>query len=280
MKNFGFSEDVQFVPIFHLGRSGSTHLERSLATSFAALSLGEIFNQAVSLPFLKGSHNWRNFFGDDVASFLAFCFLRGLEGRYWANQASAGTFAQPRIIFFEYKPSLLHHAFHASHGTLLLRLSELGIRRAIVLERRSVVRRILSSLSAQRTRVYHSDQLASSETLALMPFHFDVERVIDDGINPGFAYPLSDVQDLNDIYFAKLRLELRATGFDVLSLQYERDLCGPIETVVKTVADFMGVAPSQPPESRLAKLLPDDLSQFVSNSEQVIEYCERLGVRI
>jgi hypothetical protein len=280
MKNFGFADDVQFVPIFHLGRSGSTHLERSLATSFSALSLGEIFNQIVSLPFLEGSQTWRDFFGDDVNSFLAFCFLRGVEGRYWANQTSAETFVQPKVIFFEYKPSLLQHAFHACHGSILSRLSELGVRRAIVLERRSVVRRILSSLSAQRTSVYHSDQLASSDRLALEPFHFDVERVIDDGINPGFAYALSDIQDLNDIYFAKLRLELRATGFDVLSLQYERDLCGPMESVVKTVADFLAVAPTRLPESGLVKLLPDDLSRFVSNSEQVIEYCERLGVRL
>jgi hypothetical protein len=280
MKNFGFPEEVQFLPIIHLGRCGSTHLERSLSTSFAALSLGEIFNHGVTTPFLSQGHTWRDFFDDDLKSFLAHCVLRGVENRYWQLCTKSNqSLPYPKLVLFEYKPTLIDNAFHPVHSEFLLCLRELGMKRVVVLERRSVVRRLISSHSAAKTGIYHSNQ-QRADTAERERIHFDTAKVMDDGINPGYAVELRDTQDLNDVYFAKLRLELRAGGFDILNLEYERDLCGPITEVVKKVGRFVAQEPVDAPKSDLVKFLSNDLSKVLTNDAEVIEYCERHHLRL
>lgn len=280
MKNLGFSEDVRFLPIIHLGRSGSTHLERSLSTAFGALSLSEIFNRDVSMPFLPPEHDWQHFFGDDLGAFLSFCVLRGMEGRHWLLKKKNQSSTLPKLVLFEYKPTLVAHAFHPIHSMFLLRLQELGMNRIVLLERRSVVRRLISSHSARKTGIYHSDQVDPSVKMEPERTHFDVSKVFDDGINPGHAVPLRNAQDVNDVYFAKLRLELRAARFDTLNLEYEKDICGPMDDVVAAVSRFTGVAATTAPQSGLVKYLSNDLAKVLTNHQEVTEYCATHDLRL
>lgn len=278
--SFAYGAEFEVVPIIHLGRSGSTYLERSLASSLSAMSLGEIFNKNVTTPYLNDRMSWASFFGKDAKSFLIHSILRGLEAEYWATRKSNEPMREKRLIFIEYKPTLIDHAFHSIHSVFLCHLRELGVRRIIVLERRSVLRRILSSQVAQRTGIYHSDQITNGKVYSPDPLYFDFNKVVDDGINPGYGHALVEVQAANDLYFSKLRLELVANGFEKLDILYERDVCGPITDLIQSIARFLGTEVHGPAVSGLKKTLPNDLERIVSNVEPLLNYCQRNSIRL
>ena len=278
-----YGSQFEIIPIIHVGRSGSTHFERVVSRSFGMLSLGEIFNSEISMPFLEdGAGFMRRYFDGNEEGFLAHRILRGIEGSYWKNINSPGDQSgfHSNHVLFEYKPTLIAHAFHPCHSMFYMALKKFGVRKVIVLERRSVLRRILSSMVARKTMVYHSDQLPADGRLKLTPFHFDCASVVDDGINPGFAYSLKTVQDYNDSFYFKLRAEIYACGFDLLTLEYESDICRPTRELLVKVQQYLDIEPVLEGSSGIHKVLGNELHGIVSNADEVLSYCKENAVRL
>ncbi len=271
---------LEIIPVVHLGRSGSTYLEQCLTSAFRLISLSEVFHRDVSMPFLPDGVAWQELFGNGIECFLLHNVLRGMEQHYWTAQSQGLNPGVSSHLLLEYKPTLVGHAFHAIHSQVFLKLKELGVGKVIVLERRSVLRRILSGMSAERTQIYHSTQIESGMDYRFERIDFDFNKVVDSGINPGYAFALSHVQNINDLYFAKLRLELQATGFEVLDVIYEDDVCGPIDTLIDRIGLFIGAQAVQKPSTDLRKLNPNDLDQMVINHAELLAYCIENNIRI
>jgi hypothetical protein len=275
--------EIELVPIFHLGRSGSTVLVRTLSASSEIISAGEIFNQKVSAPFASDVASVVDrFFSGSYQKFLCHALVRAVESAFWDSFKEAA----PRMkrttvsMCFEYKPNLIGLPFDPVHTEILSSFRSLGIRRAVVIERRSCLARIISQEISSGTGLYHSDQLESSNASFFTKLKFDPLKVVDQGLDFLHTDSLAEIQRLNDFYFATLRAQLRGAGMSVLDVFYEDHILENLEATVSTVATFVGCQISSPPLPALKKTLPIALADLVSNAGEVIEYCILNDVRL
>lgn len=280
IKSSVISLPFQIIPILHLGRSGSTHFEHLVKNTFNFLSISELGHRERSTPFLPSNLSWNNFFGDDVFTMLQYSIIRTIEVDYWmALSESRTSWSGPGIIF-EYKPTIFSDAFHSLHGAFFQDLIRVGIKKVIVIERRSVLRRILSNIIASKTAIYHRTKNCIDQSIVFDRFYLDVNNIFDDGLIPGVAHTLVECQALNDLFFQKTKMEFYSNGFEVLWLTYEDDIASDESMLINKVSSFIDVAPCHVPTSLFVKTGRDNIAEILINSDEVIDYCNRHDIRI
>ncbi len=151
--------------------------------------------------------------------------------------------------------SLLGLSLEEAFGVLL----ELGFDRFIVLQRRNVLRKIVSSLVAHRTGVWH---LARGESAKLVKIKLDPARIEIDRT----ARPLIDFLEGYERSFAEL--DALISGREVLRLVYEDDIQDDPAAGYRRICAFLGVdAPVV--RARMARTAPHSLRDILLNPSEV-----------
>jgi len=241
------------VVMFHIGRSGSTVLGDLLRQHWQVFWDGEVldgyYGAALEERSRVGSEtrsrwNASVYYPDDLVGFLRSRMpLAGIRKCYGIE-----------IKFF-------HLTFNNWEICRFLEVArQLGFSHFIVLERQNWLRKIVSSIVAQRKNVFHQTVNSQAEPTKVI---LDVKRICIDGeVKPLMAY-----FDEWTRKFATLRRLL--SGDRILELSYERDIeDNPITAYVKC-CNFLEIEPFLP-EVRLGKTNPFPLDEIVDNWDEVL----------
>lgn len=217
--------------MFHVGRSGSTVLADQLS-QHPGLSWGnELFDPKL--------HRL------DAAS-----ALRLLDRR----MARAGG----RLFGFEVKFYHLAAAGLDAAG-LLAALDQRGFGRFVLLRRRNLLRKVVSSLVARQSGRWH---LPLDRAPELRPVRIDLAATRIDGTTA----PLLAILARYEAGFRELAPWLR--GREVLELHYEEDISGDPGSAYRRTAAFLGLPP-HPAAVRLRPTTPWPLAAVVENFDEL-----------
>ena len=135
-----------------------------------------------------------------------------------------------------------------------------GVDRYIVLRRRNLLRKVVSSLVAARAGTHHSTETAAGPAVVVI----DVEAVTVDRDRA----PLVQLLERWDRQFEDL--DRRLAGRRVLPLTYEDDVEADPRLGYGRICDFLDVAPA-PADVRLRPTNPFPLDAIVANLDDVRE---------
>lgn len=239
--------------LFHFGRSGSTVLTQSLGQHPDIVSFGEIATMALR---------------DPSAEIAAPGALAGLLEAAALEKPKA---AKATLRCFELKYiNLLTAGFRPS---LAATLDALAAGEAFpdarlhvaILTRKNLLKRVVSSLKAANSGVYHLHGGLGAEDArkARDAFDFPIERASD--YDTGHVnLPLPELLAKATATEQSVKSAIRARFPNVLELNYERDVEGDLPGGVGRILDFVG-RPRFPAEAGLRKTsqgLDRDLSNY------------------
>lgn len=221
------------VVMLHVGRSGSTVLADMLDQHPRVYWDGEIY------------HRW---LGDRLPATDPVHYL-----------SSRMTRAGSRYYGFELKPVHLR-TLNLELDGFMRTLNRLGFTHFVVLERKNYLRKILSSVIAHQSTVFHR---APSHRLRENSTALDVTRVeIDDT-----ALPLLDFLAGYEEFFGTARQLLDPER--TLWLTYEADIFHDPGIAYTKICSLLGIVPEQSPEIRYGKTNPFPVNQMLSNFSEV-----------
>lgn len=249
--------------IFHYGRCGSTVLADLLAQQSSIISLGEICNQTVNLPWVhnstsssgvaasfntlyQGRNDNANWSIDDFQTFLD----GTLEALDVTNKSS---------IFFEVKHYDFNRGLFGFSPSILFRTITDKYQCGIIhLHRHNLLGRFVSERLAERSKIYHvrRDEHVEMQTLEI------------------------DLEQLEKYIFARLIEHYSIVNslmhYDVLDLVYERDIEVSPSAGAAKVCSWAGISYSGG-DVRFERTNPFDAKAVISNFEAVALLLERLG---
>ena len=216
------------VAMFHVGRSGS----RVLAD-------------------LLGQHSHVSWDGEVVRKNPSLWHHRGAFDRFVRRRSDA---AETGIYGIELK------FFHArllgvSMSELLSRLNALGFDRFVILKRRNLLRKVVSSVVYHTTRKAHirAGREAELTRVAVDPARVRIDRA-----------ELSLLQHLRGYQEGFLQLHEELSGRETLQLTYEDDIANDPTDGYRRTCAFLGL-PDEPAEVRYAPTNPFPLSEIITN---------------
>jgi LPS sulfotransferase NodH len=239
----GVTGTVMAAPIFHIGRCGSTVLTDMLQKQPRLRAQSEIYTSARSArapgePF-------------DMAA-----FTRDHVGRQLASLPEGSA------LLFEVKflSTLDLRDFAGSIGDYLDLLVGLGIRKAVILKRENLIRRLVSTALAVARGAY---QLRGDEAVDLPMITLPVN-----GHYLGFKGHIAEVLALIDREYAELERAAAERGFDLLHLSYEQHIETDPQVALEMVVRFLGQQPV-PCTTTFRRINDRPLSEIVRNLPQV-----------
>ena len=240
------------VCVLHYGRCGSTVLTR-LLVQYGCLSLGEVLHPVSGkkyepldgLPRERGAANSSAAVLDAAAKIVA------------TNEDRIG-----RVLFEIKSLDFIREAIGDGPESFIPLMAERGVTRCIHLERRDLLARLVSTILAGRTGVYHrTDEAERPE-----PFEIEPARAVAE---IGRQAAMRD----------RIRAALAVSGLDVLQLEYERDLMAdPREGALKAAAWLGRPAPSQGPVVDRRRTTPFPIAEVLSNHDEVVAALARAGM--
>ena len=174
------------------------------------------------------------------------------------------TMAGRRSFGFETQPSQVEY-LSISLEDYLHRLEGLGFDHFILLERENHLRRIVSMLVARKTSNWH---LKHGEAPSLEKIELDVDRLLLSRGRDTKHRPLIEHIQRDEACLSAMRQLLGARK--LLCLSYEKDLAQRPELAYERVCDFTQTD-VQPVTVRFARTNPYDLSEVISNYEEVVQ---------
>ena len=227
--------------MFHIGRSGSTVLADLLGQHPQLHWDNEVY-----LPIFLAWERGEGSIGDgnqiDPIQYLADRIDQADATRYGFE-----------VKFFHLK------LLGSSLANYLTCLPLLNVTRVIVLKRKNYLRKIVSSLVAHHTGVFHR---LAQEQPSLTRIVLDVERVrIDFEEKPLLAF----LHDYDRCFQKLMRL---VVDYPHLNLTYEEDIAPDPRLGYRRVCEFLGIAPRQP-KIRYRRTTPYKLSEVLSNFAEV-----------
>ena len=139
------------------------------------------------------------------------------------------------------------------------RVAEMGCRHFVVLQRRNVLRKIVSSMVAKQTRSYHqaADKAAELNTIEIDPAKVEIDAE---------SKPLLEFLDSYAADFARLGNLLSER--QVLEMTYEDDILEDPRHASARLCEFLGL-PVHEPEVPFGRTNPFPLSEIVTNLDLV-----------
>jgi len=239
------------VVIVHVGRSGSRLLGDLLDQHPQITWHGEIYRQLFQTWDSQGLDYYDPALTADPIDLLR------------SHVATAET----PIVGFEVKFFHLDR-LNISIADYFDRLIALGFDHVIVLKRKNLLRKIVSSLVAQERRQYHQ---AANTPAVLTPITIDLDAITIDRQRP----PLS-LQQFIERYewqFSQLThyLKDQSHNLSCLNLSYEDDIQNDPLISYQKSCEFLNVSPGFP-EITYGKTNPFPLKDIIQNHDQVFNY--------
>lgn len=228
--------DLTLVPMFHYSRSGSTVLSQLLPRDEIAV-FPEIYSPGTFLgPRLTGSvwerfRNDRRYTPDRIEALLA----KVLSASRPALQRTPKVFCEIKLNLFVRRPTL-------SVGRYFEYLNRVGVENIVFLQRRNLLRRLVSVALALRTGEWHrfaSPDQGRNASASRDRVRIDVGAVQD----PDFAaepMPLVKMLELTEARIAEFDALLRR-HFCVLDLWFEDHVENDPNLAAAKVADLFNV---------------------------------------
>lgn len=231
----------QCIAMFHIGRCGSSVLGRQLERHRKIRWAREIYE-----PYFKQADASPPY-PEPIA------LKEPLKIIETTSQASA------RNIFgMEIKPYHLRR-IGITTTDFINALSSLGFKKFIVLDRRNKLRKIVSSIKAHQSGVFH---LQTGSTPEFEKIHIDPAAIAIDRSTK----PLLELIEEYEHDMAAINATL--AGQDVLNLTYEDDIRdSPYEAYVN-ICDFLEIKPLSP-KINLTKTTPFALRELISNHSEI-----------
>ncbi len=242
----GISQPIR-VAMFHFGRSGSTVLGDMLNQHKHIHWDGEIYEDVTSI--IESQHG-QFIYGDETYRYDPIAVLQKRLGRY------------PDIHYgFEVKYNQLEHCGMGLEWYLPT-LDTLGVNRFIVLRRKNILRKIISSLIAQQSGVWHTttENPTPANSVKINPDKLCVERKTGSLLELLKHY--SDYMDKLDTLLGEK---------EPLLLTYEDDIENNPFIGFNKIIEYLDLTPIVP-NIHLVKTNPFPLQTLVENPEEIQAY--------
>jgi len=228
------------VATFHMGRCGSTVLAYMLNDHSKIYWDSEPFS-----PYMEGrkKHYDKKEFVEhtlEMSRHREISMIYGFETKYLPQQ------------------HLSHNCINMELENYIAVLEELNFSSFIVLHRKNYLRRVISTLIATQTEIWHSKKTAASPEKVIVPINSS-----DNGV---LAAPILELFQIMDESFNHLK-KLLATR-DTLSLIYEDDILEDPRVAYRKVCEFIGVE-DESPKIKLYRTNPFSYEDTVINFGEV-----------
>jgi len=237
--------DVTGVAMFHIGRCGSTVIADMLGRQPNFRSIGEIYTAYRGNRLDQQSATPGNY----TAAKLA--------------QASAAIKNRGTVLFeVKFLPTLDMTFFPGGMECFLETIGGMGVTKAIVLSRRNLLRRLVSTAISVKRKAY---QKRAGETVNIPTVSLPLS-----GTYLGATGTIVQIFDMIDREYDALRDVLDRHGMAALALEYEADIQDNPGLAVTKTCHFLGLEPVDvsPEFQRINnKGLADILSNYAAVSE-------------
>ena len=229
------------VVMFHIGRSGSRVVGKLLDQHSEIDWQGE----ALKRPSVEAfSSNL-----DDPSAYCTFDHLEALS-------------AQRSATWLGVETKFFHLAQRdVAIDDFVKRTESMGCEHFIVLVRKNMLRKIVSSMVAKQSRSYHR---AADEKAKLTQITIDPDCVEIDAQAKPLVKFLEDYQQDFD------QLDACLAGKQVLALSYEEHVSDDPRNAYGEICQFLNI-PSEMPEVPFGKTNPFPLSEIIQNWEEIVE---------
>ena len=234
--------------MFHIGRCGSTVLAEMFARQAATRSLGEVYT-TYRTQKIKDQ-------GLTAADYTVFRLRKA--ARNLAKEAAP----YPRALMFEVKflSSLDLRLLSGDLPAYLAFLTDLGVTQAVILSRRNLLKRLISTRLALAREDYY---LLDGSKIELPRVELPVS-----GLYMGMRGSLVEVFDKITAEYQALALACKAAGLATLHLVYEDDIQSDPNLALSRLCDSLG-RPADPVVPKYQRINTRTLPEILINHDEV-----------